>query len=300
MARNCPLNAVRAFVVAARCGSIKVGASQLCVTPGAISRQIHALEDYLGVPLFERGYRSVKLTDAGAIYFAKVGGALSAIDRASEDAGASRNRSVVKLDCIPTFAMHWLIPRLASFQNQHPDIEVAISTSIAPVERSGDFSLAIRRDPAQLNGLPSIKLMPEQIAPVASPGLKGLKAIRRPEQLAAHKLIYIRARPDLWPAWCDANRLSEANFKLRLHFDQTFFAIQAAEDGLGVALVPLLFVERLLATRRLVTLFATPRVVSGAYYLARREDSAKSTEQVFIDWLTGAAKGTGTKSRAGV
>ncbi len=292
---ECPLNSVRAFVAVARSGSIKVAAGQLHVTPGAVSRHVRVLEAHLGLELFSRGFRSVTLTDAGALYFARVGPALATIEGAGDGIAGGRHRSVVRLDCIPTFAMHWLLARLPEFQQLHQDVEVAISTATGPVDRTSGCDLAIRRDPDHFRGLPAKELMPELIAPVASPRLRGLGEIRTPRSLAEQKLIDIRVRPDLWPRWFAFAGVEERWFKRRLVVDQTWFAIQAAIEGLGVAVVPLAFVERALAAGQLVLPLKVRPCVSGAYHAVALDhgQASRRARDAFLDWLARAAAGEG-------
>ena len=288
---DCPLNSIRAFVAVARSGSIKVAASQLHVTPGAVSRHVKVLEAYLGLELFKRRFRSVILTDAGALYFARVAPALAIIEGAADGIVGAPERSVVRLDCIPTFAMHWLLPRLAEFQQLHQDIELAISTATGPVDRTSACDLAVRRDPEHFPGLSAKELMPELIAPVASPRLRRLAETRTPKGLAEHKLIYIRARPDLWPKWFAFMGLEERSFKRRLVVDQTWFAIQAAIEGLGIALVPLAFVERALTAGQLIIPLSLRPSVSGAYYVVPLDhgQATRKARDAFATWLARTA-----------
>jgi LysR family glycine cleavage system transcriptional activator len=284
---DCPLNSIRAFVAVARSGSIKVAASQLHVTPGAVSRHVKVLEEYLGLELFERRFRSVTLTDAGALYFARVAPALATIEGAGDGIVGVRHRSVVRVDCIPTFAMHWLLARLSEFHQMHQDIEVAISTATGPVDRSSGCDVAVRRDPEHFRGLPAKELMPELIAPVASPHLRGIAELRTPKGLAEHKLIYIRVRPDLWPKWFAFAGLEERWFKRRLVVHETWFAIQAAIEGLGVGIVPLAFVERALTAGQLIIPFKTRPCVSGAYYAVPLDhgQASRKARDSFLTWL---------------
>lgn len=298
---ECPLNSVRAFVAVARSGSIKAAAGQLHVTPGAVSRHVKVLEAYLGLALFERRFRAVTLTDAGALYFARVAPALATIEGAGDGVVGVRQRSVVRLDCLPTFAMHWLLARLPEFHQLHQDVEVAISTATGPVDRSSGCDLAIRRDPEHFRGLAARELMPELVAPVASPRLRGITELRTARALAEHKLIDIRVRPDLWPRWFAFAGVEERGFKRRLVVDQTWFAIQAAIEGLGVALVPLAFVQRALAAGQLVVVPSKVRpCVSGAYHVVPLEhgQASRRARDLFLGWLARTAAREGRSSPA--
>lgn len=289
MSRFPPLNAIRAFVAAAKHSSLKAAAEELCVTPGAISRQVQTLETYFGVPLFVRGYRCVRLTAAGARYFTRVAEPLSKLQESSEELLAVGSLPVVRIDCVPTFAMHWLLPRLPQFQSSHPGAEVSVTTSVGPVDRNREFDFAIRRDPAHFSGLKATRLMTEYCAPVCSPALKGLSRLRSIDDLVRFKAIYIRVRGDLWPTWTAAAGLDENKLRNRLDVDQTFFAIQAAEDGLGIAVVPLLFVRRQLESGRLVEPIRRKPAASGAYFLLDPPRGPRARAREFADWLIDTA-----------
>lgn len=289
-----PLNALRAFVAAARHSSFRLAAEELNVTPGAVSRQIRALEDFLGTPLFDRSQRQVRLTETGARYFTRIADLFTGIQHATEavlESGARPGgaRRTIRLDCIPTFAMHWLLARLPRFQRAFPDLEVSLSTAPGPIDTTRRFDYAIRRDPAHFAGLKPLPLMPEHSAPVCSPALAGMASLRTPADLTGQTVITIRARPDLWPAWCTAQGLELQAFRSRMEVDHTYFAIQAAEDGLGVAVIPLLFVERSLSTGRLTTPLGGGSVVSGHYYLLESRQRGHTEAPQFRDWLIAQA-----------
>lgn len=291
-----PLNALRAFVAAARHSSFRLAAEELNVTPGAVSRQIRTLEEFLGVPLFDRSQRQVRLTGVGARYFTRMADLFTEIQHATEtilEEGAldGSGRRVVHVDCIPTFAMHWLLPRLPQFRQRFPALEVSLSTAPGPIDTTQRFDYAIRRDPAHFAGLKPLPLMSEHSGPVCSPALLESVAIRTPADLTGQTIITIRARADLWPAWCTAHGLELQAFRSRMEVDHTYFAIQAAEDGLGVAVVPLLFVERPLATGRLTTPLGSDRVVSGHYYLLESRQRGRTEAPEFRDWLIAQAAG---------
>ncbi|HEX5803490.1 MAG TPA: LysR substrate-binding domain-containing protein [Azospira sp.] len=285
-----PLNAIRVFVVAARHASFKDAAAELCVTPGAVSRQVQGLEEHLGVPLFERRHRAIALTQLGQLFLAQVAPALAAIDAAS-DRVRRLARGAVRVDATPTFALHWLIPRLAEFRAEHPQVEVRLGTSQGPVQRSGAVDLHIRRDPAHFGGLPGEPFMTERATLVCSPRLAGRSGWRAPADLLAAPLVRMRSRPDLWPKWFARAGLGDTSAAHVIEFDNTILAIQAAVEGLGVALVPRLFVDGLLLGGALVEVPLAAPFESGAYHLLYERDAATEAAQVFADWLRGRAVG---------
>lgn len=285
MPRLPPLNALRTFEVAARHGSFTLAAQELAVTPGAVSRQIKALEDHFGMALFVRGHRTVALTEAGADYAALIAGPFAELARAGTILRNRTGRSELRLDCVPTLAMHWLLPRLERFRAAHPRLAVNLQTSIGPVDPAGDFSVSIRRDPAHFSGLSATALMTEWCVPVCSPAYGRDHPLAGPADLSRVTVVHIRAREDLWPSWCRAHGVSVSALGPRLTVDHTFVAMQAAEDGLGVAVLPLLFVQRLLDSGRLVAPLPALTAVSGTYFLLRRPEQNPSEIETFSRWL---------------
>lgn len=296
-----PLNAVRAFVAAARRLSFQGAARELCVTPGAVSRQIQALEAHLGVALFERRHRTVALTQLGALYLAQCGPALDAIDATSRRVrelarnAAGERRAVVRLDATPTFAMHWLIPRLAEFRAQHPAIEVRLGTSQENIVRSADVDLHIRRDPAHFGGLEGSPFMSEYAALVCSPRLRDWQTLTTPEKILGAPLVRMRSRPDLWPKWLARCAAAETHSEPLgaaaqfTEFDNTILAIQAVVEGLGVGLIPELFIAELRQGGALVGLPGSEPFSTGAYHLLCERPEASEEVEIFRRWLERSA-----------
>lgn len=285
MPRLPPLNALRAFEAAARHGSFTLAAEELCVTPGAVSRQIKALEDHFGQALFTRGHRLVTLTEAGSRYAGLISGPFAELGRAGETLRQDNGARRIKLDCLPTLAMHWLLPRLERFRAGHPDVEISLQTSVGPVDLTRDVHLSVRRDPAHFSGLAATPLMTEWCLPVCSPAYVRDHRLTSLSALSRATALEIRAREDLWPSWCRAQLIGPAALGPRLVVDHTFVAMQAAEDGLGVAVVPLLFAARLLKAGRLVCPLPGTEAVSGTYSLLHRPGRESPEIEAFSRWL---------------
>jgi LysR family transcriptional regulator, glycine cleavage system transcriptional activator len=285
MTRSIPLGALRVFESAARLGSFKLAAAELSVTPGAVSRQIATLESRLKRPLFERHNREVKLTAAGRGYFREIGPALACIELASQRLAQQPARRTVRVDATPTFALHWLIPRLPNFNATHPGVDVELSTSVGPLDRTLRFDWIVRRDPDHFRGLKGVAFLAEHARLVASPSLKGIRRLKRPAHLARHRLIAIKARTDLWPTWFAAQSLDDEHFVDRIELDQTIFAIQAALEGLGVAVLPELFVANLLKAGSLVCPLGEAPVVTGAYHLVTLKRQPSGPAEAFREWI---------------
>lgn len=286
MSRLPPLNALRAFEAAARHGSFTLAAEELCVTPGAISRQIKALEDHFGLALFRRGHRLVTLTEAGTRYAALIKGPFVELGRAGEVLLRDGGQRQIRLDCLPTLAMHWLLPRLERFRAAHPGLDVSLQTSVGPVDLTRDVHLSIRRDPGHFSGLAATPLMTEWCLPVCAPAYARDHRLTSLSALSRATALEIRAREDLWPSWCRAQRIGPAALGPRLVVDHTFVAMQAAEDGLGVAVLPLLFAARLLEAGRLVCPLPGTEAVSGTYSLLHRPGRETADTEAFGRWLT--------------
>lgn len=284
MATRPPLNAIFVFCEAFRCGSFKLAAQNLCVTPGAVSRQIRALEDYLGQKLFERSPRAIGSTRKGQLLYARVANKMASIQSEVDLMRGGGRKTVIRVDAGVTLAMHWLIPRLTRFSDTHPDLQVQLNTSDGCVDPSRPVDVFVRRDPAELRGLPSQAFLEEFSVLVGSPGLvKGKSELTRRE-IARLPRIAARSRPDLWPQWCAHHGLEEADYRPTLEFDNTVLAIQATCQALGVMVVPALFIGGVLDSRLLTTLESV-RIRTGTYSYATRarRDSRRVTE--FTDWL---------------
>lgn len=290
MASKPPLNAVFVFCEAARRGSFKLAAQQLCVTPGAVSRQIQALEDHLGHPLFDRSPNGVKITRKGQLFHDRVAGKMASIQSEMALMRGGGRKAVVRVNAGVTIGMHWLIPRLASFTDAHPGIQVQLETSDGPVDLAGAVDVFIRRDPAELRRSAATAFLDEFSVLVASPRLAlGPSAPGLPE---LSRLVHIgaRSRPDLWPQWCAHHGLDEAGHRPALEFDNSVLAIQAVCEGLGVMVVPVPFIAGMLDSG-LLTAIDGARVRTGAYGFVTRARRDPRRVAAFTDWLLQAGRG---------
>jgi LysR family transcriptional regulator, glycine cleavage system transcriptional activator len=288
-----PLNAVRAFESAARNASFTRAAQELFVTQGAVSRHVAALERWLGAKLFKRTQRGIALTTKGTAYFRVVRGALDQIDHATRQLQQSPDENLLRLKLPPTFAIRWLIPRLARFHALHRGIDVQITTShdTADFDRE-DVDTCIHSDLEPPTGPGFRRLFGEVLLPVVSPGLlKRGPSLKRPRDLARHVLLCSLHRPNDWPAWLEAARVDDIDGNSGLKFENAALAIQAAIDELGVMIAQRAFVDDDLRSGRLVAPFSLTARTSGAYYLAYHPHRPKSARLVaFEDWLLEEAR----------
>ncbi len=294
-----PLDALRGFDAAARHLSFARAAAELFVTPSAISRQIKTLEDDLGVRLFARTTRKLDLTPAGETLARTVAEALRALAATAASLRGGGTRTVT-LTASTGIASLWLVPRLASFQKLHPDVDVRLSVNnrTLDLQREG-IDLALRYGPADAIPPGAEKLFGEEVFPVGSKAVVGVHA-RRPmtakDYAGAVLLSYdgIGATPARdWGSWLAALGFADVKPRSVLsfnHYDQT---IQAAVAGQGLALASGPLVRGLLETGQLVALAGTRRRVEArAYFLVRAAATSRPEVERFAAWLLAEAAAT--------
>ena len=304
-ARLPPLNALRAFEVAARHLSFKLAAEELSVTPTAISHQIRGLEDDLGVPLFRRLTRALELTPEGEAMLPKLREAMIAIAASVEAVRALRPVSRLSVVAPPSFASRWLVPRLHRFSRLQPDVELhvasatkAIDTSdagapgVEPPQRGEGVQLWIRFGSGRYPGYRTDWLFEPEYTPVCSPQLLRAKIpLREPSDLQRHNLIHDDTVPDArerptWVQWLEAAHVGAIRPEAGLHFSDSGLAIAAALDGLGVALLSKPLVAAEVAAGRLVVPFDISVRRRFAYYVVTPEAVAGlAPVAAFRAWL---------------
>ncbi len=288
------LNGLQMFEAAARHLSFTRAAEELNVTQTAVSHQIRRLEEQLGVRLFVRLNRKLALTREAQDYIPAIRTAFEDLRLATERLRRARADDVLTVSTTMSLAAKWLVPRLGRFQEANPGIDVRISTSMRLVDfRREEIDVAIRFGHGEWPGLRATWLMAEDIFPVCSPGLlAGAKPLARPEDLARHTLLHVGTRRDEWQLWLTAAGVpGELAARPSLTFDQRLMALQAAMDGLGVALGYQRIVEADLAAGRLVVPFdiTAPRAGQAGYYVvAPRETADVPRIARFREWLLGA------------
>jgi LysR family glycine cleavage system transcriptional activator len=287
MKRRTPsLSALRAFEAAARRRSFKLAADELSVTPTAISHRIRALEAELDAQMFVRKTRAVELTPDGQTLYAAVREGFDAINAGIERIG-QRSRRTVTLSTTPAFASKWLVPRLASFQMNYPDIDLNVHASTAPVDlHAGDVDLAIRYGLGRYPGLTSTLLLEDRYAPIASPALK----VRHAKEIRSRRLIHFDWQQPLpvdltWSAWFRLAGLKQAKADAGVRYSEESHAIQAAVAGQGVALLSLILVEEELKLG-LLEANVEPHLEGLAYYIVRSPRAALSPAAATVEaWL---------------
>lgn len=306
-----PLNALRAFEAAARHMSFTLAAEELCVTQGAISRQIKLLEGHLKVPLFRRLPRALELTPDGVAYLPTLREAFDSIEFATRRITRGNQHSVLTVSVLPTLAMNWIIPSLHEFNEQHPEVEIHMVTSISPVDFDSDIDMAIRvgsRHPhagdepraridlvmtEDWSGIEVEELMADTIMPVCSPDmLRGTPPLRTPDDLRHHTLLHTGTRPNAWTDWLTASGV-RAIPTAGPSYGHFFMAIEAARQGKGVACVPDVLVAGDLASGRLAAPFPRPVASTGAYCILYRKHQRDVPQlRAFCTWLAALARRT--------
>ncbi len=279
-----PLNPVRAFEATGRLLSISKAAEELAVTPAAVSRQVKTLELYLGVELFDRVRGRLELTSAGARYLSELMPVFTTLRDATEHVRTSGRRNrILKIRSPATFAVRWLIPRLAGFHRQHERIDVQLTTSSAPLNFDReDIDAGIQLGNGNWPGTCAQALIPNELVPVAAPSLH----IEAASKLEGETILHSLARPEDWNLWLKAAGLPLRKDRREMRYETSLLAYQAALEGHGIAIAQRALVASELAEGTLVEPF--PFVLDRkehTYYFvwpANRESEALAG---FRGWL---------------
>ena len=302
-----PLNALRAFDAAARHLSFARAAEELHVTPAAISHQVKALEGYVGVKLFRRRNRAIELTDAGRAGLPKLREGFVCIGEAVQRLRSHEGGDTLAVSVATSLATKWLMPRLYRFVTAHPEVDVRISASTrlidlrrsrsaAGAEQIGplldEADICIRFGTGEYPGFSVVKLFPVSVAPVCSPRLAEAEPpLRHPGDLRDHVLIQddtilFDGTMSAWDHWLRAAGATGVDTSRGPRFSHAALALEAAADGLGVALSPTVLARSDVAAGRLVMPFELIVPLVFAYYIVSPEAAAdKPGVRAFRDWL---------------
>jgi LysR family glycine cleavage system transcriptional activator len=285
MASNTPLNALRTFEAVASRLSFAKGAEALNVSPAAVSSQIRALEQRLGMALFHRHGRHISLTEAGRKLLPGVQRGLAELRQAVEVVSQDRSEGVLNLSMMPSFLQKWLMPRLSGFYDTEKDIDLRINVDNATVNfDQTDMHAAVRLGPGKWAGLKSVKLMDDWILPVCSKRLlKKIGPIKSDEELKQHELLF--APSDVWDPWF--HKLGEAMRDTRWTIlNDSLSILMAAEQGEAIALTRWTLVARDIEARRLIRPIDTVVKTDWSHYFVappRYFDLPKVV--TFREWL---------------
>jgi LysR family glycine cleavage system transcriptional activator len=263
-----PLNSIRAFEAAARHVSFSKAATELEVTHGAISKQVSILEIWLGVELFNRSRSHLSLTNAGKDFLTSLTPALDRIALSAIQLQDKLETESFTISAPPTFTLRWLIPRISMFQKKLMHIDIKLTTSIDPIDfKSAQYDVGIRGSKEPLPNHVSLPFMTETIVPICHPDLIEKGNLKGVNDLIKHTLISYDTEPLSWGNWLqdvNALHLKPAN---HLQFEQMYFAIQAAQEGLGVVLAPIFLVADDIIAGKLILPFGLLAARTRRYYL---------------------------------
>ncbi|MGI5308651.1 transcriptional regulator GcvA [Rheinheimera sp. WS51] len=288
MARRLPpLNALKAFETAARHLSFTKAADEMYVTQAAISHQIKALEEHLGIKLFMRKNRSLLLTEEGQSYFLDVKDIFSQLYESTEKLLARGAKGSLTVSLQPSFAIQWLVPRLNQFAELHPDIDVRIkAVDLDEGSLTDDVDIAIYYGRGNWRNLHSDKLHPEYLLPVCSPLLlTSGKKLTEPADLRHHNLLHDGSR-QAWKAWFTSQGLKQFNVNQGPIFSHSSMVLQAAIHGQGVALAHNVLTRPDINSGRLIVPFNHVLISKDAYYLVCRESQSELGKiAAFRQWM---------------
>jgi LysR family glycine cleavage system transcriptional activator len=291
-----PLNALRSFEAAGRLGSIRAAAAELVVTPGAVSRQVRALESWLGVPLFRHEGRTIQLTDVGARYLEETSHHLGAIAKATgQVTGRWRSEEALQVRSYTLFASNWLIPRLTGFQRSQPWIELELVTSSRP-EDFGRLDVDAEIRPGgqpPWEGFDVDLLFTDIVVLVCSPGYQAEYRLTEPadlHRLPADGFLRSVAAPYLWQNWLRATGVTGIDATRGARFGDSSLTYRAATAGQGVALAPRTFVEPEIAAGTLVEPFDAQGQELEFYLLHPAHRPRRRAFAAFRTWLLAESK----------
>lgn len=291
MPRKIPSTAaLTTFDAAARHQSYTKAADELAVTQSAVCRQVAMLEEFLGVRLFRRSHRGVALTDAGLAYSRAVAVRLAEIERDTLALMArGAEGGTLELGVVPTFTIKWLLPRLTSFQRAHPKIHVNLTSRTRPFVFDGSgLDAAIHAGQAGWPGTERVFLMPETLVAVCSPRLIAPKNALSKSDWRRVPLLQHSTRPYIWRQWFGSMELEVEGDLSGPRFELFSMLIEAATQGMGVALVPLLLVHEELQRGLLVQASSHTFLSDHSYYLIYPENrSGHVALDAFRHWIVG-------------
>ncbi|MBD1552989.1 LysR family transcriptional regulator [Pseudomonas typographi] len=292
MRRKIPsTTALICFEAAARHESFTKAAQDLSLTQGAVCRQIAALEGFLGVALFRRSHRGVRLTDAGLAYSRQVSAQLDAVERDTLSLMGQGGANSIELAVVPTFGTRWLLPRLKDFQRAMPQVLVNLTNRTRPfLFADTAFDAAVYFGDGDWPGARAQRLMGENPVPVCSPALLGHAGPLSAERIASLPLLQQTTRPHAWRQWFSACGLHVPRDMTGPRYELFSMLAQAARHDMGIALIPPFLIAQELARGELAIAHPQPLNSDNAYYLVMPERKVESAAlKGFSQWLTSCA-----------
>jgi LysR family glycine cleavage system transcriptional activator len=281
--RHLPLTALRAFEAFARLGRMSLAADELCVTHGAVSRQVRSLERLCGARLTHGPRNNLHLTDAGERLARSLGATFDEIERSFADVRAAADREI-HVSCVGTLAMKWLIPRLSGFHARHPELSIRVTEAYRPVDFAREpFDAAIRlAETATVEGATVTPILDNFHGPVLAPVL--LKAGVSLPQLGTLPRLHTGPHPQAWAEWAAHAGVMLPESAEHREYEHIFYMLEAAAAGLGVGVTPWIYVAADIAAGRLVAPFGFVRT-PARFQLLLPEQTPKRGLAHFRAWL---------------
>jgi LysR family glycine cleavage system transcriptional activator len=289
MRRLPPLNSVKAFEAVVRLGNYNSAATELGVTHGAISRQVRVLEQYFGCRLFRASGRHLVPTDLARYYAAEVGAGLDRVAAATARVIEPAAARLVRVSGLPSFTMHWLMPRLPHFQRKHTSTEVSIAASREPLEHLvSNHDVILRRRPMEWDGFECRAILKDHRVLVCTPELLARRPIRTAADVLGETLLVGdgKTQAGVWERWMQMEGLEPRRSMKRIKFDHVFVLIEAAMKGLGVAFLPHSLTVAFIEAGTLVEPLPGTRLPYANMYALYPEAAGRpSGVKAFINWL---------------
>ncbi|WMW81819.1 transcriptional regulator GcvA [Undibacterium cyanobacteriorum] len=285
------LNALQTFETAARMKSYSSAAQELHITHSAVSQQMRSLEQALGVALFERKGRQMKLTAHGQQLLKQIQPALRQISRALDQIQSEQKTPAIKVATLQSFATFWLLPRLGKFQALHPNLAIHIQAAIGLVNlEKTKTDIAIRFGLGRWDGYEAEKLLDDHLYPVCSPHFNKGRLPSSPQQLKRHRILCVEHGRE-WQNWGQYAGIEISDFKVESHLSDSNLMLTAAMAGQGIAVARHSLVAAEVAAGNLVRLFDVVAPSDYSYYLVTPTGAPKSENlQAFAEWLKKEAR----------
>ncbi len=281
------LRGLRTFCVAARHESFRTAGELLFITSSAVSHQIKSLEQELGLQLFERGSRELRLTEVGRSLYEEVSPLIEQLNTVAAGYKMGGRRSSIRISVQPFFASEYFVPRLSEFTAEHPNIDIQVGTSDETSEKhpsDADLSIRLFRTPPA--NMPSHLLFPLRMVPAGSPDFKKTMTVKSKKIVSDFPIIVHETRPKAWKQWAKASGIQLPKDSKVTRLDSMIAVVRAAERGIGAAMVPVPMADLWFKQGSIVRLFKQELVADVSYYLVCREDRAgDASVRLLSDWI---------------
>lgn len=285
--KNLPLNPLRAFAIASHHRTFTAAAEYMGISQVAISRQIAILENYLGIKLFERGARSVKLTEMGRSFGYEIAPLFDSLEHATSRVLSDQREHTISLRTYPTFAHHWLLPRLAKFKDIHPELDVKLDTTVEPLDfRGTHLDLAIQLGHGDWRDSKWRILFEEELDAVCTPQYaQKVGGLTKIDDLNDATLLHSKYRRRAWADWASSMEI-DLDHRAGMEFQSSLLTYSATRNGLGIAMGQVNVLQHDLEQGTLVQPFACPHKTGASFHLVwpTTRSIAPKTKRL-IDWL---------------